>query len=126
MSCSSSADLYTYLMDIIRHAKGIFAEQGIPSQLATDNRPPYSSAEFRHFVNDYGVEHITIPERMVQNVESVLKKCDEEKQDPYIVYIGPENFRPDYQCLKGPCLPGCGTTREKLMKRQDKQAHYYN
>lgn len=39
--------------------KSIFAEQEIPSQLATDNRPQYSLAEFKHFVNDYGVEHIT-------------------------------------------------------------------
>ena len=44
---------------IIRHMKSIFAEQGIPSQLETDDRPQCSLVEFKHFVNDYGVEHIT-------------------------------------------------------------------
>ena len=44
---------------VINHLKSIFAEHGIPTQLMTDNGPQYSSAEFKHFMNVYGVEHVT-------------------------------------------------------------------
>ena len=44
---------------VINHLKSIFAEHGIPTQLLTDNGSQYSSAEFKHFMNVYGVEHIT-------------------------------------------------------------------
>jgi len=44
---------------VINHLKGIFANHGIPTQLMTDNGPPYSSAEFKHFMNVYGAKHVT-------------------------------------------------------------------
>ena len=44
---------------VINHLKSIFAEHGIPTQLMTDNGPQYSSAEFNHFMNVYGVGHVT-------------------------------------------------------------------
>ena len=44
---------------VINHLKSIFTEHGIPTQLLTDNGLQYSSTEFKHFMNVYGVEHIT-------------------------------------------------------------------
>ena len=44
---------------VINHLKSIFAEHGIPTQLMTDNGPQFSSVEFKHFLNVYGMEHVT-------------------------------------------------------------------
>ena len=82
---------------IINTLKSIFAEHGIPLQLVTDNGPQYSSAEFHGFMTTYGVEHMTTSsmypqsdesaERMVHTVENILKKCEEDKEDPYLVLL---------------------------------------
>ena len=82
---------------VINHLKSIFAEHGIPLQLITDNGPQYSSAEFDGFMTTYGVEHITSSpmypqsngsaERMVQTVENILRKCEEDKGDPYLALL---------------------------------------
>lgn len=78
---------------IINHLKSIFAEHGIPERLTT-NGPQFASQEFRDFMQTYGVEHVTSSpmypqtngsaERMVQTVENILKKCEEEGEDPYL------------------------------------------
>ena len=141
---------------VINHLKSIFAEHGIPTQLTTDNGPQYSSAEFKHFMNVYGVEHITssplypqsngFAERMVQTVENILQKCDENKEDPYLALLSYRATPLDHQ-LKSPAelltnrkfktrLPACHRVllnhshhevmKSKLIARQEKQAHYYN
>ena len=79
---------------IINHLKSIFSEYGIPDKLVTDNGAQYSSTEFKQFATVYGFEHITSSprypqsngssERMVQTVEYILKKCDEDGSDPYL------------------------------------------
>ena len=79
---------------IINHLKSIFAEHGIPERLTTDNGPQFASQEFRDFMQIYRAEHVTSSpmypqsngsaERMVQTVENILKKCEEEGEDPYL------------------------------------------
>ena len=75
------------------HLKSILAENEIPEGLTTDNGPQYTSQEFCNFMQTYGVEHVTSSsmyqsngsaERMVPTVENILKKCDEEGEDPYL------------------------------------------
>ena len=78
----------------INHLKSIFAEHGIPERLSTDNGPQYTSQEFYDLMQAYGVEQNTSSpmypqsngsaERMVQTIENILKKCDEEGEDPYL------------------------------------------
>ena len=78
---------------IINHLKSIFAEHGIPERLTT-TVPQFASQELRDFMQTYGVEHVTSSpmypqtngsaERMVQTVENILKKCEEEGEDPYL------------------------------------------
>lgn len=70
---------------IINHRKNIFAEHGIPERFSKDNGPHYAS---------HGVEHVSSSpmypqsngsaERMIQTVENILKKCDNEGEDPYL------------------------------------------
>ena len=140
---------------IINHLKIIFPEQGIPERLTTDNDPQYASQEFCDFMQTYGVEHVTSSptypqsnssaERMVQKVENILKKCDEEGEDPN---LGLLSYRttPVSSNLKSPAemlnnrkfrttLPmskrvnvsdATSKTKEELYQRQKLQAFYYN
>lgn len=66
----------------------------------TVNGSHYSSAEFKHFTNVYGVERVTSSsmylqsngfyERIVQTVENILQKCDKNKEDPYLALLSYE------------------------------------
>ena len=77
----------------------------------TDNGPQYSSAEFKHFMGVYEVEHITssplypqysgFAEQMVQTVENIFQKCDENKEDPYLALLSYQATPLDHQ-LKCP------------------------
>ena len=79
---------------IINHLKSIFAEHGIPERLTTNNGIQFASQEFRDYMQTCGVEHVTSSpmypeyngsaERTVQTVENILKKCEEEGEDPYL------------------------------------------
>ena len=44
---------------IINHLKSIFAEQGIPQTLVSDNGPQYSSREFETFCDQWNINHVT-------------------------------------------------------------------
>ena len=140
---------------IINHLKSIFAEHGIPERLTTDNGPQYASQEFHDFMQTYGVEHVTSSpmypqsngsaERMVQTVENILKKCDEEGEDPYLGLLS-YRMTPVSSNLKSPAellnnrkfrttLPmskrvtvsdTTSKTKEELYQRQKLQAFYYN
>lgn len=141
---------------VINNLKSIFAEHGIPSQLITDNGPQYSSAEFKLFMSSYGVEHITSSpmypqsngsaERMVQTVENILKKCEEDGEDPYLALLS-YRATPLDNHLKSPAelltsrtfktrlpmyqrdLPDSSdhkAMKARFVTRQEKQAYYYN
>ncbi|CAH3154579.1 unnamed protein product [Pocillopora meandrina] len=83
---------------------------------------------------------------MVQTVENILQKCDENKEDPYLALLSYRATPLDHQ-LKSPAelltnrkfktrLPACHRVllnhshhevmKSKLIARQEKQAHYYN
>ncbi|KAK7096358.1 hypothetical protein V1264_005660 [Littorina saxatilis] len=80
----------------IEHMKSIFARQGIPECVVSDNGPQYDSREFRLFSQEYGFTHLTSSpyhpegngeaERAVQTVKNLLKKA----KDPYIALM---NYR---------------------------------
>ena len=42
---------------IISHLKRIFAAQGIPMTVVSDNGPQFISEEFEAFLRDYGITH---------------------------------------------------------------------
>ena len=74
---------------VITHLKSIFARDGIPETLVSDNGPQYSSQEFSEFAREYEFRHITSSpyhlqgngeaERAVGSVKDLLKKSN----DPY-------------------------------------------
>ncbi len=50
---------YTTTSDVINYMKSIFARNGIPFIVQSDNGPQYSSREFRLFAEQYGFKHTT-------------------------------------------------------------------
>ena len=75
MNTTTAAKTITVLMEM-------FARYGLPEQVVTDNRPQFTSAEFRQFLTANGVKHILCSpyhssngatERLVQTVKQALK-----------------------------------------------------
>ena len=74
---------------VIRHLKSIFARDGIPEELISDNTP-FNSKEFHEFAKEWGFRQATsspayvqsngMSETTVQTIKRILKKAD----DPYI------------------------------------------
>ena len=85
---------------VINNLKSIFAENGIPEIIVTDNGPQNSSYEFNKFCVEWGIEHVTssllfpqsngFSERMVQTVKNLLKKSDAASEDLYFALL---NYR---------------------------------
>ena len=77
---------------VIGKLKGIFARHGIPSEIASDNGPPFNSSEFANFGREYGFKHITSSpyfpisngeaERAVQTAKRILAT-----PDPYLALL---------------------------------------
>ncbi|XP_041473613.1 uncharacterized protein K02A2.6-like [Lytechinus variegatus] len=73
-------------IDLLR---AIFARNGVPEQLVSDNGPQFTSAEFKDFVTRNGMKHITsapfhpssngLAERFVQSLKSSLHSMRGEK-----------------------------------------------
>ena len=119
------------------------------------NGPKYQSEKFRDFMQTYGVEHVTSSatypqsngsaERMVQTVENILKKCDEEGEDPYLgllsyrstpvssdlnspaELLNHRKFRTTVSMSKRVSVTDTTSkTKEELYQRKKLQSFYYN
>lgn len=76
---------------VVNFMREQFARHGIPSELVTDNGPAYNSQEFKIFLREWEVRHVTSSpiypqsngksERTVQTVKNLLKKCVDSGQD---------------------------------------------
>ena len=81
--------------EIIRALKAIFARNGIPEKVRSDNGPPYDSQEYSHFAREYGVQIAPSSpryaqsngeaERAVQTVKNILKK-EKDKEIALLAY----------------------------------------
>ena len=81
--------------DVINSLKGMFARHGLPDSLVSDNGPQYSSSEFKQFVEECGICHLTSSpnhpsangeaERAVRTVKGLLTA-----DDPFIAFL---NYR---------------------------------
>ena len=80
-------------LEVIRHTKSVFARHGIPQEIISDNRPHYSSIQYKKFATEYGFFHTTSSprfsqsngeaKRAVKTVKSLLKKAE----DPYMAML---------------------------------------
>ena len=80
---------------ILNNLKSIFARQGIPEIVVTDNGPQYSSQTFTAFADAHGFTHRTnspiyqqsngVPERAVKTIKGIPKKS-EDQYEPLLAY----------------------------------------
>ena len=88
---------------VIQKTKSFFSQHWIPETVISDNGPQYSSAEYKHFANQYNFTHTTIiispkypqsgglHEKTVQTVKHILEKCRMIHQDPYLALLDYRN-----------------------------------
>ena len=71
--------------EVIDIIKQIFAEQGVPERLISENGPQFNSQQFKEFAKGWDFEHITsspkytqsngIAERCIQTIKGAMKKA---------------------------------------------------
>jgi hypothetical protein len=86
---------------IIHKLKSNFARHGIPNVIISDNGPQYSSQEFNTFCTKWDITHETISpgnsrangaaEAAVKVAKRMMKKCNLNKEDPYIALLNLRN-----------------------------------
>ena len=82
---------------MIVQLKSLFSRHGIPSTLMSDGGPQFSSAEFKQFTNEWGIEHkMSSPyypqsnglvENCVKVVKRILGKAADRGEDPYLAML---------------------------------------
>lgn len=87
----------TAAASVIMNLKSIFARHGIPNVLVSDNGPPMNSHEFKRFMKDWQIEHVTsspylsrsngLVERSIATIKNIFKKCKVDNTDPYIALL---------------------------------------
>ena len=108
---------------VITHMKSIFARNGIPYCVMSDNGPQFSADTFSSFAKEYGFTHYTSSprypqvngevERGVRTVKTLLKKAEENSEDPYLALLAYRNT--PLSCGYSPAqLIMCRTLRSTL------------
>nr|XP_022316673.1 uncharacterized protein K02A2.6-like [Crassostrea virginica] len=138
---------------IIEAMKTVFACHGLPGTLRSDNGPQFSSATFKIFCSDNGIEHERSSphfqssngeaERVVQTVKCLWRKC-EDKQFALIDYrttpldyinlspaqllMGrrPRNTLPASEDLLKPTTPDLRKVKQHFNAQKAKQKFYYD
>ena len=101
----------------------MFARNGIPKQLVSDNGPQFCSEEFARFFRDNGVEHTrTIPyhpssngaaERFVQTIKLSLRaslQTGMPLDQALVVFLLHYRVTPHWTTWVAPCTLFCGRT----------------
>ena len=85
---------------VITSMKSVFARHGIPDEVVADNMP-LSSKECSRFAQEWGFKISTssphypqsngMSERTIQTIKNLLRKADDEGNDPYIALLDYRN-----------------------------------
>ena len=80
--------------DVITNMKAHIARYGIPNKLMSDNRPIFTSREFKLFSDSYSIEHITSSptnaqsngkaENSVKTAKKIMQKALDAHADAYL------------------------------------------
>ena len=90
---------------VIGHIKANISRYGIMETLVSDNGPQYSCREFKEFMKEYNIRHVTsspghqqangLAESAVKSVKSLIKKCKETGDDVYLALLDLRNVPRD-------------------------------
>jgi transposase InsO family protein len=139
---------------VITSMKSVFARHGIPDEVVADNMP-FSSKECLQFAQEWGFKISTssphypqsngMSERTIQTIKNLLRKADDEGNDPYIALLEYRNTPitgmqewpaqlimsrmlksklPTTTALLQPKVQE--NVREKLEQRAEKQKEYFD
>ncbi|XP_062571228.1 uncharacterized protein K02A2.6-like [Saccostrea cucullata] len=138
---------------IIEALKIVFACHGLPAKLGSDNGPQFSSANFKTFCVELGIEHERSSphfqssngeaERAVQNLKNLWTKCDDKQLalldyrttpleninlSPAQLLMGrrPRNTLPASQDLLKPATHDLRKVQQHLNAQKTKQEFYYD
>ena len=105
---------------VVKQMKANIARYGIMDTLISDNGPQFASGEFKKFMSDYGINHVTssplhqqangLAERAVQSIKNLIKKCFETGEDIYLGLLELRNTSRD----------DIGSPMQRLMGRRGK------
>ncbi|XP_014681202.1 PREDICTED: uncharacterized protein K02A2.6-like [Priapulus caudatus] len=83
--------------EVVSKLKAIVARHGIPDTFVSNNGPPYSSKEFRNFMQKYEIEHVTSSpgypqsngkaENAVKTAKWLMTKALHDESDPYVAVL---------------------------------------
>ena len=157
-------DYYSKFIDVVelRHEatsavveamKSVFACHGIPKRLRSDNGPQFTSAEFKNFCKQYGIEHETSSphfqssngeaERAIQTVKKLWKKSKDKflalldyrttpladiNLSPAQLLMGrrPRNLLPSSKEILLPKAPDPRIVKRHFDSDKQSQKHYYD
>ena len=113
---------------VITQMKSIFARHGIPCCIMSDNGPQFSADAFSSFAKEYEFTHYTSSprypqangevERGVRTVKTLLKKAEENSEDPYLAMLAYRNT--PLACGYSPAqLTMCRTLRSTLPRTNE-------
>ena len=136
---------------IIEKTKNILCRFGIPKRIMRDNGPHYSSGQFKQFVTEWGIDHVTSSptfpqsngfiERQVRTVKQVMMKTLKANEDVYLALLRLNTNPVDtgipspaeilYNRCIGDTIPSyskqdCEEIAEQLKQRQNKQKEYHD
>ena len=121
---------------VISALKSIFARNGAPDMIVTDNARQFACSEFRQFTQEWEIDHHTLSptypqsngqaERCVQTVKMLFKKAKLCKRDPMYALLeyrntpldGTSGYAPA-QLLNGRLLRSRIPVSEKLLRPQN-------
>ena len=76
---------------VITHMRSIFARNGIPKVVFSDNGPQYSSLESWDFIHKTSSPEFPqssgFVERAIQTIKKTQRKCREDDSDPYLAML---------------------------------------
>ena len=140
--------------EVITKIKQHLARHGLPNVLISDNGPPFNSAEFARFAEQYEFEHLTSSpgypqsngkaENSVKTAKRLIMKAKEDQKDPFLSLLDWRNTpsegigsspvqrlfnrrtRTKLPTSKNLLKPAIPEVSERLKKRKDLQKQYYN
>lgn len=96
---------------VINLLKSLFARNGIPKLIYSDNGPQFSNEEMKQFSKTWQFEHVTssptypqsngLVERHIQTVKNMFKKLEVDEKDPFLALLELRNT-PINGTLKSP------------------------